>query len=117
MSSFSSMTALLGVSLIRRTSFLPSLRQTDAARVMSVSAMPAAIFATVDSVHGATIMASKRKLPDAMGANISESEWMRSASPSTSSADMPVSNGTTCLAVSDMIRCFSPSSSRRSLIP
>jgi hypothetical protein len=57
-SSFSSIMALFGVSLTTRTSFLPSLRQTDTEREMRVSAMPHANFATLDSEHGTTTMAS-----------------------------------------------------------
>lgn len=72
-SSFSSITALLGVSRTSRTSLRPSFRQTAAARVMSVSEIPLAIFATVDSVQGATNMTSNLWLPEAMGANMSES--------------------------------------------
>jgi len=57
-SSFSSMMALLGVSLTTRTSLLPSLRQTDTEREMRVSAIPHANFATLDSEQGTTTIAS-----------------------------------------------------------
>ena len=58
LSSFSSMMALLGVSLTTRTSLLPSLRQTETEREMRVSAMPQANFATLDSEQGTTTIAS-----------------------------------------------------------
>lgn len=57
-SSFSSMMALLGVSLTRSTSLLPSLTHTAAALVINVSDSPLAIFATEDSLQGATNIAS-----------------------------------------------------------
>ena len=57
-SSFSSITALLGVSRTRRTSMRASFMQTDAALVIRVSAIPLAILATVDSVQGAMNMQS-----------------------------------------------------------
>ena len=56
--SFSSIMALFGVSLTIRMSFLPSLMHTAAALVMRVSAIPLAIFATVDSLQGAMTMPS-----------------------------------------------------------
>ena len=102
MSSFSSITALFGVSLTRSMSFLPSLRHTDAVRVMRVSAIPDAIFATVDS---------KPKLPEAIGANISSSSNVLSASEVSCSGYMSVSAGRIFLAMSDITRNFSPSSS------
>lgn len=111
MSSFSSITALFGVSLTRSMSFLPSLRHTDAVRVMRVSAIPDAIFATVDSLQGAMNMASKPKLPEAIGANISSSSNVLSASEVSCSGYMSVSAGRIFLAMSDITRNFSPSSS------
>ncbi len=73
MSSFSSIIALFGDSRTRRISLLPSFMHTDAALVMSVSAMPLAILATVDSLQGAMNMTSKPTLPEAMGENMSSS--------------------------------------------
>ena len=85
LSSFSSIIALLGVSLTTRTSLLPSFMQTDTARDMSVSAMPHANLATEDSEQGATIMASYLKLPEEMQAKRSESSITWSAMAQTSS--------------------------------
>jgi hypothetical protein len=77
--SFSSIIALIGVSLGTSIKRRFSLRQTAAARVISVSAMPCAIFAMVLSEQGTITIASKRLLPEAIDANMSSSSKTSSA--------------------------------------
>jgi hypothetical protein len=56
-----------GVSLSSRTSFLRSLRATEAILVMRLSAMPAAIFDIVEVLQGAMTNESNLTEPEASG--------------------------------------------------
>src|SRR5439155_596604 len=92
------MIALRGASLATRIRVRRSFRATAAVRVIRLSAIPAAIFASVVPLQGTITIASKRYVPEAGGAAMSSFRNVRVASFARSGGSRPVLRRTTCSA-------------------
>ena len=117
LSAFSSAIDESGVSRTHSTTRMRSFKATCAARVMSVSAMPAAILARVETLQGTITSASWRLLPDENGAARSLSAKMRLTNGSSAEGVSPVSVWSTWRAQSESTRYFSPGQRRMRSTP